>query len=144
MSRQKGVRAELEVCKILSRAWGGKFRRSGPGFEGEDILTPKDFPHHVEVKDRADIKLKHLFKPHKALRDCIKQAVSQAEPDRYGVRLWLLAIKMDGIWIAVVPFLGRFLGLVDYMRIPGIDAMFFPLEKLCLPREPQETVSGVV
>ena len=98
-SRDKGTRAEQTAVKMLSDLWGGEFRRSGAGFEGEDmVVTPNDFPWAVEVKDRNDIDTRHLFNPNAALLNCVQQAYQQAMG-----REWMLFIKLNRHWFILLP-----------------------------------------
>lgn len=98
-SRRKGMAGELEVVKLLQRVWGGEFRRSGSGFDGKDIICPEGFPFTIEVKNRRDIRIKHLWFPNSAFKQCLKQACGQAAAED---KPFLLFVKAEGTWFAVV------------------------------------------
>jgi Holliday junction resolvase len=92
-SRRKGNNAEREVCKILSKHFGGKFERRSMGIAGSDIVAPDDFPYAVEVKHHKTVRAIHLFKGHNQLRKWWKQTEAQASGKRP-----LLIVKVEGSW----------------------------------------------
>ena len=135
MQRRKGKSAELEVVRILKKTWASDdFRRSGPGFEGADILTPPDFPWTVEVKHLANLRLMDFWKLPQRLRRCMEQAKSQGLSQG---KPWLLCCKIEGKWFGVRyrnDGVWPSMTATDYglMMTPDFHAVF-PLECLGLP-----------
>jgi hypothetical protein len=94
-SRAKGNQGEREVCKILSRYFGGKFERRSMGYEGNDIITPDGFPYGIEVKFDKSVRLKHFWKPTQKLKDFWKQTLAQCKNSG---KHPLLCAKVEGMW----------------------------------------------
>lgn len=71
MSRRKGVRAELDVARILGAWWGCEFHRTPASggsklkvdwsLAGDLVTTDQTWPFHVEVKRREGWRLEQLF-----------------------------------------------------------------------------------
>lgn len=94
-SRRKGNRAMNAIAKSFQRWWGGEWQRRGGGFAGDDIIPPDGFPYSLEVKDVAQIKVRHFVQPTSLLLEYWKQAKTQAV--RIG-KITLLVIKTEGLW----------------------------------------------
>jgi hypothetical protein len=120
-SSQKGIRGENDAIALLEKYWGGKFRRSGRGFSGGDIIEyPPDFPWVVEIKDLAGVNAIHLFYPNALLKDAIRQAQGQAKG-----KPWLLVIKIDRHWFMLTTTDGVTVKLRDFQQ-----CMVTPMEIL--------------
>lgn len=70
------------------------------GYEGDDIITPDNFPFAIEVKDDEKLVTRHFFHPTKFFLDCWRQAKVQAFDKG---KAPLLVANVESKWYCIAP-----------------------------------------
>lgn len=89
-SQRKGKEGELQVSRLLSKATGLSWRRTGYGFKGRDLLG---FGLAVEVKNYRGVTVKEIVLQSSRLKGWQTQASKQSGNDTA-----VLAVKADRQW----------------------------------------------
>lgn len=159
-SKDKGRRGELELCKILSKRFGGSFFRVvGSGNRWSqvtltehakevltgDVVCPASFAFAVECKyGYADIDLCTAFSGHKELDKFLEQAEKDA--DRVGKKPLLCWRKPRQPWLAFLKedFVTDYkLYYRDWVGYALTDVLAKPDEFFFIPKSSSTLRSGV-